>query len=380
MAHGPCLWCNVGEDVDLAGLLHLCDDLLDDIPGLAVTLTAANSSLGLGAVPLGIETAPKPNDTAQAAGRFLDLHKPSVAVIAGSDLPASLMAACKSRRIPLVYLDARRGGPRGLRYWLSNLGTSSLLRMFHSIQAVSEIDAANLASRGADPKRIEVTGPIEPPPANLSCDEDERDYLAGIFGTRPIWLAARMPLAEIDMVEAAFQSAGRISHRLLLIVTPQVAKDGPALAERFEAKGWQTAMRSRDDTPDEQTRVLVADEAGEDGLWYRLASITYLGGSMISGAFPDPYQPGSLGSAIIAGDPATKASGRPALHLSKLAADGACRLVRNASTLAEAVSDLLAPDRAADLAGKAWTQIFAGLETKDRAHVVLKDLLTRADP
>lgn len=379
MADGPCLWCNVANDVDVAGFLHLCDELLDAIPDLTIILTASSSGLDWGEIPLGAEVAARPGNSARAAEGFLERFKPDVGAIAGSDLPGALMSACKSRQVPLVYLDARKGNERGLRNWLSNLGTGSLLRMFRSIQAVSASDAANIAIHGADPKRIEVTGALEPPPPGLPCDEEERDYVAKFLGTRPVWMAASLPLAEFGIVEEAFRIAGRISHRLLLIVSPENTSDGPEIARLFEEKGWATMSRSKDEPPDEETRVFVADVEGEDGLWYRLASITYLGGSILSGTPPDPYLSGSLGSAIISGEATGDRTGRSARHLATLRADGACRIVRDASSLGEAVSDLLAPDRAAALAGKAWAKIFAGLETTDRAQAVLTDLLTRAE-
>ena len=377
MTDGPHLWCNVGPDVDVAGLLHLCNDLLETVPDLSVTLTSTQNRLDVGEAPFGAEVVAKPEDTSKAAEAFLSKHRPGVAAIAGSDLPAAMMTACRARGIPMIYLDARNQGKKGLRHWLTHLGTGSLVRMFHSIQAVTAADAAHMASRGAEPDRIEVTGALEPPPKVLSCDEDERDYLAGLLGTRPVWLAAGLPMNEFDIIESAFQKAGRISHRLLLILSPNDPGDGPAMAEKLNAGGWRTASRSLDETPDEETRILIGDLPDEEGLWYRLASITYLGGSITSGPHPDPYMAGSLGSAIVAGRSAGGAAERTAIHLSKLVQAGGCRVVQDASSLGETVSDLLAPDRAALLAGKAWNHIFAGLETKDRAHVVLADLLTR---
>ena len=363
--------------METGGILHLCDDLLETIPNLTVILTAARGVELPDPLPLGIEAANRPADTKRAAEKFLADQAPDVSAFAGSELPVASMTACRAKKVPMVYLDAQTSARPGLRHWISNLGTGSALRMFHRILAVSQTDANNLANRGADPEKIEVTGALEVPVEGLPCDEEERDFLAGVLGTRPVWLAAGVPLTEFGIIEAAFQSAGRLSHRLLLVVIPAAPEDAAAFAHQFRSKEWVTARRSLDETPDDDVRILIGDISDEEGLWFRLASITYLGGSLTTGPLTDPYAPGALGSAIITGTKAKDPSAREAMHLAKLLVENACRVLHDPTELGATVSDLLAPDRAATLAGKAWDHIFAGLDTKDRAHGVLSDLLER---
>ena len=117
------------------------------------------------------------------------------------------------------------------------------------------------------------------------------------------------------------------------------------LAAQMEAaEGWTVAQRSLEQEPDSETEVYIPDSAAEYGLWYRLAPVSYMGGSLLGeGCARNPMEPAALGSAIVYGP-------RPGDYgtvFGRLGAAQAARAVGSASDLGEALSDLLAPDRAA---------------------------------
>ena len=117
----------------------------------------------------------------------------------------------------------------------------------------------------------------------------------------------------------------------------------------------------------------MAEDSAELGLWYRLASVTYMGGTLTNGAgvARHPFEPAALGSAIVHGP-----------HLSAQAAEwqgldraGGARRIHAASALPAAIEDLSAPDAAARLARSAWEVSTAGAEiTRRIADAILSDL------
>ena len=157
-----------------------------------------------------------------------------------------------------------------------------------------------------------------------------------------------------------------LAHRLLLILVPQDPNRGADLAARLEAEeGWTVALRSREQEPDTETEVYIPDSSAEYGLWYRLAPVTFLGGSLLGdGCDRNPMEAAALGSAIIYGP-------RPGSYgplFGRLGAARAARAVGAAADLGDAISDLLAPDRAARLAQSAWALSSDGVELTD--HVI----------
>lgn len=65
--------------------------------------------------------------------------------------------------------------------------------------------------------------------------------------------------------------------------------------------GLSVARRSTGELPDADTDVWVADTLGEMGLWYRLAPVTLVGGSLVPEGGHTPFEPVALGSAVLHG-------------------------------------------------------------------------------
>ena len=153
------------------------------------------------------------------------------------------------------------------------------------------------------------------------------------------------------------------SHRLLLILMPVDASRSAVLAQQLEeGEGCIVAQRSLEEEPEPEVEVFIVDNPAEYGLWYRLAPITYLGGSLNGkGPVRSPQEPAALGSAILHG-PRTGSYGP---LFGRLGAARATRAVASANDLGEALGDLLAPDRAARLAHAAWMVVSDGAEVTE---------------
>src|SRR5690606_34411413 len=122
--------------------------------------------------------------------------------------------------------------------------------------------------------------------------------LAQTIGPRPVWLAAEVPVDELPDVIAAHRQASRTAHRLLLILAPARAEDMEDMAKALREAGFRTALRWDGEEPDEEVEVYLAGGPAEIGLWFRLASITYLGGTLTGGATRHPFEAAALGTAI----------------------------------------------------------------------------------
>jgi 3-deoxy-D-manno-octulosonic-acid transferase len=179
----------------------------------------------------------------------------------------------------------------------------------------------------------------------------ERDATAKQLKGRPVWLAADVTAAEVDAIEAAHRSAFRFAHRLLLVIIPKERPAAEGIAEALRAKGWEVGLSSAGAEAEEAVQIFVADGGDEHGLWYRLAPITFIGGTMDPDALPaDPYAPAALGSAVLHGPHVGSASAR----FDRLAAANACLRLEGPERLGQAVQRLLAPDKAAELAEAGW--------------------------
>lgn len=365
---GRLVWLHAPGADAARSMLELARRLAEE-DGLPVLLTCPD--------PLpprdGILLQPPPPDTPAEARAFLDHWRPEIAVFAEGELRPALLHDAMERRLPLVMVGARN--PCFLRErdgWYPGL-MRGLLAGFHSILALDEPAARAFRKSGAAPESVTVTGKLEEESAALPHLEAEREALARQFATRPVWLAAALPEAEEAAVIAAHRAALRLAHRLLLIVVPQDPDRAPALAARMEKdEGWTVAQRSEEQEPDPETEVYIADSANEFGLWYRLAPITFMGGSLAAqGCLRDPLEPAALGSAILYGP----RPGPFGTTFGRLGAARAARAVGSATDLAEALGDLLSPDRAARLAQAAWAVASDGAEVTERVMDLIRHIM-----
>jgi 3-deoxy-D-manno-octulosonic-acid transferase len=65
--------------------------------------------------------------------------------------------------------------------------------------------------------------------------------------------------------------------------------------------GAVPVMRSRGHVPDRGTEIYVADTIGELGLFYRIAPIVFMGGSLVRHGGQNPIEPAKLDRAILHG-------------------------------------------------------------------------------
>jgi 3-deoxy-D-manno-octulosonic-acid transferase len=365
---GSLVWLHAPAAEPARAMLELGRRLADE-DGVPVLLTCPD--------PLperdGLVIQPPPADNPADARAFLEHWRPDVAIFAEGELRPALLHEAVERRLPLMMVGGRN--PCFIKErdgWYPGL-MRGLLGHFRTVLTVDEPSARAFRKAGATPEAVEVTGKLEEESAALPCLEAERDSLARQFATRPVWLAAALPEAEEAAVIAAHRAALRLAHRLLLIVVPQdPARVAPLATKMEKEEGWTVALRAEEQEPDPETEVYIADSTNEFGLWYRLAPITFLGGSLAgNGCMRDPLEPAALGSAILYGP-------RPGLYgatFGRLGAARAARAVGSATDLAEALGDLLSPDRAARLAQAAWTVASDGAEVTESVIVMIRRIL-----
>ncbi len=369
---GASIWCVAGAGVSLPAMCDLAASLIAAHRGLRAVLTPGRGVELPETLPPGVEARPRPAETRPGAIRFLDEIRPVMALFSGAEIHAAGAGLCRERNCPVVLVAARGSDRSGISQLWSDLRGRNRLRLVDRILAASPTEAEYFARSGVDPFHIETGGPLERVLPPLPCDEAERSALDGIIKTRPVWLAAGGVPEEAEQLDAAMRRAVRLSHRLLLVVVPERAADGPALAARFRDAGWRTGLRSDGDDPVDEVQVFVADVEGELGLWYRLCPVTYLGGGLTpAGTTVDPFDPARLGSAVIQG-PGPTPYAAEARRLSRVRA---LRTIQSADELSEALLELLSPERAALLARRAWEETSRGADLHNRIGELLDETL-----
>src|SRR5262249_29825147 len=88
---------------------------------------------------------------------------------------------------------------------------------------------------------------------------------------------------------------------LLTVIVPRHPDRGTSIARTILAAGLKPALRSREELPTAATDISIGDTMAELGLFYRMAGIVFMGGSLVEHGGQNPSEAVKLGAAIVHG-------------------------------------------------------------------------------
>jgi 3-deoxy-D-manno-octulosonic-acid transferase len=362
---------SVGEAVSLLELIRRLVRARPDLTCLLTTVTMTSAAYLAPRLPPRCLHQYAPLDVLPWVERFLDHWRPDVAVWTESELWPAALAETHRRGIPMLLINARIS-ERSFRRWRAAGGMArGLLARFDGILAQDDLAGEQLTALGA--QDVVVTGTLKEGAAPLEHDETERARLAPAFAGRPLWLAASTHEGEEAVVSRVLHEARKAMPMLALVLAPRHPNRGDGLAAALRADGWAVAQRSKGEAPGPETDVYLADTLGEMGLWYRMASAAFVGGSLEPVGGHNPFEPALLGCAVIHGPHVRNF----AEAYARLGAAGAAVRVEGEAGLARAVVEVMAPDRAAAMAAAGWDAVSEGASVTDAVLEVIGAALDR---
>ncbi|MGI3169597.1 3-deoxy-D-manno-octulosonic acid transferase [Pseudooceanicola sp. C21-150M6] len=374
---GPVVWGHTPDPDQIPALLQLASRIGINRPEVSMVLTTPGPLQPLSDLTTRVSPVQLPEDSTSASKAFLAHWRPNLCIWHTGHLRPVLLGQAIRSGIPLVLVDMKEDALPETRLRWRSRNDRGLLASPEKIFANSGNAARKLARLGANPDHIEVTGPLQQGGTALPCDEETRAELSEILATRPVWLATRIRLDELDQIVEAHRQAIRASHRIFLILVPADPADAPEMDRILTRTGLRHVRWSQGQQPDELTQVLLAENRCDMGLWYRLAPVAFMGSSLAPGhGGTDPYEAASLGSAILYGPHVEN----HATKYEKFARAGAARLVRDAAALSATVIRLTAVDQAAVMAQAAWDVATEGAHVTDQVVETVEDILDRVPP
>jgi 3-deoxy-D-manno-octulosonic-acid transferase len=288
---------SVGESLSL---LPLADRIRMERPDVAVLVTSgtrASAELLAARLPAGAIHQYAPLDTPGAIRRFLDHWRPDLGVLVESELWPNLILGARARGARLALVSAKLSA-RSLDGWRrAPAAARAVLGAFDLLLARDAAAAERLAALGA---RVDGLADLKFGAPALPADEAELARAKGAVGGRPVLLAASTHPGEEEIVLTAFRGAADAG--ALLILAPRHPERGEAVERLARDTGLAVGRRAQGD-PLGAAPVYVADTVGELGLWYRLAALAVVGGSLTEPSVGghNPLEPARLACPFVAG-------------------------------------------------------------------------------
>ncbi|MBI1238882.1 MAG: 3-deoxy-D-manno-octulosonic acid transferase [Alphaproteobacteria bacterium] len=370
----PLVWlhgASVGEALSALPLMEAMRRERDDLAVLLTTGTVTSSQLMAERLPPYAIHQFVPVDSLPFVRRFIAHWKPDLALWLESELWPNLLTETAARGVPLLLVNARMSA-RSHRGWARARSLSRrLLKNFTGVIAQDEASAARLSDLGAE--AVAVSGSLKTAAEPLPADDKALAALQSAIGARPVLLAASTHAGEDEIVLEAHRIIARTIPDLLTIIVPRHPERGEAVATLAEGVGLASARRSACALPLEKTQTYVADTLGELGLFYRLADLAFIGGSLVAHGGQNPYEPARLACPILHGphvmnfEPAYRAL---------VAAKGSGE-VASAEGLASAAARLLGDPAARSQMAERAAQALARDDALERTLQILRPFLAQ---
>ena len=299
-----CIWVHavsVGEVLAVSGLVARLRARFPERRVLVSTTTETGQKLAR--ERFGAENVfYYPADFSFAIRRYLRALRPSLIVLAESEFWPNFLRLAHSSGARIAVVNARvsdRSLPRYL--WLRGLWRR-VLRDLDIFLAQSNADARRLVAIGAPESRVGIGGNLKfdvRPPEAVPAIEIVRRALQP---ATVVVVCGSTTEGEEQIILRAFTAALQKHPRTALILAPRRPERFDAVANLIAASGLKFCRRSQlAGAGSLSGGVLLLDTIGELATLYSLASIAFVGGSLVSHGGHNILEPGQFGVAILVG-------------------------------------------------------------------------------
>jgi 3-deoxy-D-manno-octulosonic-acid transferase len=315
-----------------------------------------------------------PLDLPWAVRAYLNALKPCLFVLAETEFWPNLLSGCFRRGIPVAVVNARISDRSWPRYRRLRVLWRPFLSRLSGVLAQSPTDAERLLAIGCRPESVTVAGNLKFD-VRAAQEADATRILKPISGELRLIVAGSTLESEESALLDAWPQLLAADPQLAMVLAPRHPERFIAVASLLEKSG--IPWRKRSDRNKESSQQLLSgeivllDTIGELASVYSLASVAFVGGSLIPAGGHNPLEPAQFGVPIVMGP-----------HYANFRAVTCDLVARNAlriaakEELAAALIDLLRDRSAAEAMGLRAKEVFdrqAG--ATDRCVGALRELL-----
>ncbi len=299
---GKLYWLHGASVGEAVSMLPLIDRLLKDDPELSIMVTTGTlTSAEIMAKRLPARAFHQfiPFDVPRFARRLIAHFKPDAVLWFESELWPALISEIHKAKIPLMLVNGRISDKSFHNWQKFHFVAKEILGCFNLCLGQSEQDKTRLKHLGA--KRAECCGNLKYAGMPLPVEAAKLADLKARIGNRPVFFISSTHHNEEEQLAVHFQRLQQVVPDVLVIIAPRHPNRGKEIAEMLKRKGFATALRSAGQALTAETAVYVADTIGEMGLWYAVAGISFVGGSLIKHGGQNFMEPARDKNAVIVG-------------------------------------------------------------------------------
>ena len=239
--------------------------------------------------------------------RTLNLVRPRLFIMMETEIWPNLLRECHRRGIKTAIVNGRLSQRSYPRYRFVRGFMRRVLADIDRFCVQSDESARRFIDLGASPSTVSVTGSLKFDSVDLGqgLQARARERVLRHFrlpSSRPVVIAGSTMKGEEAAVLRAFRRLRSVAPNALLIVAPRHPERFGDVARQCREEGLKTVLRSElpiDAEP--RADIVVLDSIGELATIYQIATVVFVGGSLVATGGHNILEPAVFGKPILFG-------------------------------------------------------------------------------
>jgi 3-deoxy-D-manno-octulosonic-acid transferase len=244
-----------------------------------------------------------PLDVPWAVRAWLNALQPELLILTETEFWPNILNGCFRRDIPVTVVNARISDRSWPRYRVLQSLWRPILNRLSCVLAQSNIDAERLLAIGCLPNRVSVAGNLKFD-VRPATEADATRLLKGLKGDLELVVAGSTLEGEEEALLQAWPQLTAES-KLALVLAPRHPERFVAVASLLQQSGFSWLRRSdwktQPPAPLRPGQIILLDTIGELASVYSLASVAFVGGSIVPAGGHNPLEPAQFGIPIVMG-------------------------------------------------------------------------------
>jgi 3-deoxy-D-manno-octulosonic-acid transferase len=242
-----------------------------------------------------------PFDWRWSVRRALKAISPAAVLVMETELWPNFLRECKAREIPVALVNGRISRKSFARYRQIRFFLRRVLEGLTIAVMQSETDADRIQALGMSPRRTFTSGNLKFETGTSTDKSTDLNRRFNLQTNVPLVLAASTHAPEEKILLESFRKL-RAVREARLMLAPRKPERFNEVASLIEASGFSWARRT--DTPaasDANAEVILLDTIGELQSVYSLATVVFVGGSIVDRGGHNVLEPAAHGVAVVTG-------------------------------------------------------------------------------
>jgi 3-deoxy-D-manno-octulosonic-acid transferase len=304
--HDQTIWLHTVSVGEFLAARPLINKLLEDsnhFPLVITTTTPSGSQQVVKTYGDKVQHVYIPFDLPWMLKRFIKHFNPKLCLIMETELWPNLIGILKAKHIPSVLINARLSEKSATNYKKIKKTARVMMQNIITIIAQNKEDGQRFLDLGLRPDQLVVAGNIKFDMNLPDHLEDDALSMAQHLNKqqRKTFVVASTHEGEEKLILKAFEIIKKSNPEVFLILVPRHPDRFDQVFSLCESAGFKVGRRSQQSPLDHDCDIVIGDSMGELMVYYAIADVTFVGGSLMPIGGHNLIEPAMLSLPILTG-------------------------------------------------------------------------------